>query len=289
MTAGGEKSIGIRRGTNKVVIVTPPEATREAPGDPGARIQERPISAAHASPSVTRRIKADLHLHTGEDPLDIVHHSASELLHRAHDMGFEALAITLHDHVFAQPEVFKRARELGILLIPSAEMRIEGGDVVLLNITEAEGAALHTFDDLAALKKRRGESLLIFAPHPFYVFGGSIGGRQLKKHIACFDAVEYCHFHTAGWNLNTSACHLAAQHAKPLLATSDTHRLDFFGDHYSLIEIDGELDARSLFQSIRAGRIRLVSPAWPWKRLVRYLFYIFFTHRIQCLIDKLSR
>ncbi len=236
-----------------------------------------------------RWIKADLHLHSAEDPEDIVDHSALELLHRAHELGFHALAITLHDHVLTQPELFSRALELGILLLPAAELRIEGADVVLLNVTEPEAAALRSFSDLAALKKKRGNSLLTFAPHPFHVFGGSIGKHRLEQHLASFDAIEYCHFHAAGWNLNHGVRRFAERHGKPLLATSDTHRLDFFGDHYSLIGIDGVLSIDTLFAAIRAGRIQTVSPPWPWGRLVRFLLHIFVVHPIRSLIEKLSR
>jgi predicted metal-dependent phosphoesterase TrpH len=93
----------------------------------------------------------------------------------ARTLGFRVLAITLHDAVFDRAEVFADAARMGILLIPAAEMRLEGGDVILLNVTSAEVEALRTLDDLAALRERRGSSLFTIAPHPFYVLGGSIG------------------------------------------------------------------------------------------------------------------
>src|SRR5205814_2292338 len=130
---------------------------------------------------------------------------------------------------------------------------------------------------------------LIFAPHPFYLLGGSIGEKRLEKHIDCFDAIEYCHFHTVGWNLNDSAKRLAERYDKPLLATSDAHRLDFFGDHYSIIGIDGEFGIEEIFRAIRAGRLRQFSPPWPLKRLARYLIYLFITHPIQNLLERLSQ
>ena len=54
---------------------------------------------------------------------------------------FGALAITLHDKVFDRPEVFADAAAMGILLMPAAEMRLEGADVVLLNVQPARGRA----------------------------------------------------------------------------------------------------------------------------------------------------
>src|SRR5436190_3413734 len=133
-------------------------------------------------------IKIDLHIHTHDDPKDVVDYSAHQLLERARNLGFGVLAITLHDAVFDRPEVFADAAAMGILLIPAAEMRLEGADVILLNIAADEAASLRTFDDLAALRARRGPSLFTIAPHPFYVLGGSIGERLVKR-IDCLDSI----------------------------------------------------------------------------------------------------
>ena len=83
-------------------------------------------------------IKIDLHIHTLDDPKDALDYSAHELLERARSLGFRVLAITLHDAVFDRAEVFADAASMGILLIPAAEMRLEGADVILLNVTAEE-------------------------------------------------------------------------------------------------------------------------------------------------------
>src|SRR2546421_10254810 len=113
-------------------------------------------------------IKIDLHIHTLDDPKDVVDYSAHQLLERARDLGFRVLAITLHDAVFDRAEVFADAAGMGILLIPAAEMRLEGADVILLNVAPDEIESLRNFDDLAALPARRGPSLSTSAPHPLY-------------------------------------------------------------------------------------------------------------------------
>src|SRR6476619_3803026 len=97
-------------------------------------------------------MKVDLHIHTLDDPRDHLDYSAHQLLERARDLGFGALAITLHDTVFDRAEVFADAAEMGILLIPAAEMRLEGADVVLLNAQPNDIVGLHTFADLRALR-----------------------------------------------------------------------------------------------------------------------------------------
>src|SRR3954471_19143421 len=93
-------------------------------------------------------IKIDLHIHTLDDPKDALDYSAHQLLERARSLGFRVLAITLHDAVFDRAEVFADAASMGILLIPAAEVRLEGADVILLNVTPEDIGSLRTLDDL---------------------------------------------------------------------------------------------------------------------------------------------
>ena len=123
-------------------------------------------------------------------------------------LGFRVLAITLHDAVFDRAEVFADAARMGILLIPAAEVRLEGADVILLNVCASEIESLRSLDDLEELRRRRGPSLFTIAPHPFYVLGGSIGEKLIER-IDCFDAIELCHFHKGLFDLNCPATLIA--------------------------------------------------------------------------------
>ena len=88
-------------------------------------------------------------------------------------------------------------------------MRLLGADVIVLNVTAEEVAQLKTFDDLRQLHgARRGNSVFTVAPHPFYIFGGSIGSRLFAE-IDCFDAIEFCHFHIGPFNPNRRAQRVA--------------------------------------------------------------------------------
>src|SRR5438445_11558264 len=97
-------------------------------------------------------IKVDLHIHTLDDPKDVIDYSAHQLLERAKQLGFGVLAITLHDTVFDRAEVFADAAAMGILLIPAAEVRLQGADAILLNVTASEVAGLKNFEDLRHLR-----------------------------------------------------------------------------------------------------------------------------------------
>src|SRR6185437_7196571 len=222
-------------------------------------------------------IKLDLHIHTLDDPKDAVDYSAHQLLERARTLGFRVLAITLHDAVFNRPEVFADAAAMGILLIPAAEMRLHGADVIVLNVSVEEMAELKSFDDLRRLRAQRGGSIFTIAPHPFYMFGGSIGSRLFQE-IDCFDAIEFCHFHVGLFNPNRRAKRVASRFGKPLIATSDAHRLRAFGRHYTSIPKPSALTVENVFAALRSGPLRLTSPASSFRDLVNAIYFVFLAH-----------
>src|SRR6266513_4508737 len=222
-------------------------------------------------------IKIDLHIHTLDDPKDAVDFSAHQLLERARSFGFRVLAITLHDAVFDRKEVFADAAAMGILLIPAAEVRLLGADVIVLNVTAEEIAQLKNFDDLRRLRARRGDSIFTVAPHPFYIFGGSIGSRLFAE-IDCFDAIEFCHFHIGLFNPNRRAQRVAAQFGKPMIATSDAHRLHAFGRHYTSMPMPPALTVENVFASLRSGPLRLTSPPSSVPDFVSAIYFVFLKH-----------
>ena len=232
-------------------------------------------------------IKIDLHIHTLDDPKDALDYSAHELLERARSLGFRVLAITLHDAVFERPEVFADAARMGILLIPAAEVRLEGADVILLNVSGTEIEFLRTMDDLKELRERRGDSLFTIAPHPFYVLGGSMGTRLIER-IDCFDAIELCHFWNRLFNPNQRARQVAARFKKPLIATSDAHRLHAFGSHYTSISQPAELTIMNVLVALRSGRLRLTTPPCSARDLVSTIYWVFIAHPIKLMLRALS-
>ena len=230
-------------------------------------------------------LKADLHLHTTEDPCDVVETSAAELLEIAAARGFHVLAVTLHGAVLQRPDLAARARELGILLLPAAELRVEGADVVVLNLSAGEAAATRTFDDLRRLRARRGASLFVLAPHPFYPAGASLGRRRSEANRDCFDAVELCHLAVplpAALNPNAAAARFARRHGLPLVATSDAHTRRGFGAHFSLVGVDevgvAAPSAETFFAALRAGHVRSVRPPGSARHLFAVLWFVFVLH-----------
>jgi predicted metal-dependent phosphoesterase TrpH len=222
-------------------------------------------------------IKIDLHIHTLDDPKDALDFSAHQLLERARSLGFRVLAVTLHDAVFDRKEVFADAAAMDILLIPATEVRLLGADVIVLNVTAEEIARLRNFDDLRRLRARRGNSIFIIAPHPFYIFGGSIGPR-LSAHIDCFDAIELCHFHIGPFNPNRRARRVATRFGKPMVATSDAHQLHAFGRHYTSMPMPSALTVENVLAGLRTGPLRLTSPASSLIDFVSAIYFVFLAH-----------
>ena len=108
-----------------------------------------------------RPLKADLHLHTAEDPLDQVRYTAKEIISKAADEGFEILSITNHHRVTFDPDLFLLAQRSGILLIPGSELTIRRRHVLVLNPPPFKKCA-----DFSSLARLRRPATLIIAPTP---------------------------------------------------------------------------------------------------------------------------
>lgn len=202
-------------------------------------------------------LKVDLHLHTAEDPEDVILHDARLLMETARERGFDALAITLHNRQLSDPGLTAYAESLGITLIPGVEKTVEGCHVLLLNFPLA-AEDVRTFEDAAELKAGSPDGIVI-APHPFFPHLSSLGSR-LREHQPLFDAVEWSYFWTRAINFNARAERWAEAHAKPMVGSSDLHDLRQLGRTYSLVF--AERNAGAICRAIREGRVSLhTSPA----------------------------
>lgn len=214
-------------------------------------------------------LKVDLHLHTSDDPADVIPHDAHHLIDAAAERGFDALAITLHDRELSDPRILDYARDRGITLLPGVERTIEGRHVLLINFREGTDD-IRTFDQLA---QRRSETNgLVIAPHPFFPERRCLRS-HLEKHADLFDAVEWSYFWTRGLNFNARAARWAAEHGKPLVANSDLHDLRQLGRTYSIVF--AERDADAICTAIRDGRVSVHSSPVPTLELAQVLTGMF--------------
>jgi predicted metal-dependent phosphoesterase TrpH len=198
-------------------------------------------------------LKVELHTHTADDPVDAIPHSTIDLIDRAAVLGYDALAITLHERQLDVRPFRAYAAERGVTLIPGVERTIEGSHVLLLNFS-GDAGQVRTFADLAWLKSR--ERGLVVAPHPFFPHSTCLG-RDLGRHADLFDAVERNAMYTRLVDFNRPAERWAARHAKPIVGNCDVHRLVQLGTTWSLV--DAPPDPEAICDAIAAGRVQVES------------------------------
>jgi predicted metal-dependent phosphoesterase TrpH len=198
-----------------------------------------------------RPLKADLHLHTAEDPLDRVRYTAQELISEAADEGFDVISITNHHQMTFNQDLSSYAQGKGILLIPGIEMTIQRRHVLVLNPPPNKICS-----DFFCLSKLRRPETLIIAPHPYFPGTYSLNG-YLLKHLDLFDALEYCHFYSPMINFNQRALEVSRSFGFPLVGNSDAHFLSQLGTTYSLIYAEKNLEA--IFAAIRQNKVKVAS------------------------------
>ena len=198
-------------------------------------------------------LKVDLHTHTADDPADLIPYQTHELIDRAAELGFDCLAITLHDRQLDIERFRAYAAVRRVVLIAGIERTIEGRHVLLLNYSRA-AESIGSFQALARLRER--ERGLVIAPHPFFPAFSALRG-ALTRHAHLFDAVEWNGMFTRTMNFNAPAERWALRHGKPLVGNGDVHRLEQLGKTYSLVDADP--NPAAICEAIAAGRVRVVA------------------------------
>ena len=78
-------------------------------------------------------LKVELHAHTDQDPADHITHSTAQLIDHAAQLGYHALAVTLHDRFFDPSTWNAHAETRGVVLLSGIERTIGGRHVLLIN------------------------------------------------------------------------------------------------------------------------------------------------------------
>jgi hypothetical protein len=63
-----------------------------------------------------------------------------------------------------------------------------------------------------------------------------------------------------------------------MIATSDAHRLHAFGEHYTSMPMPPALTLENVFAGLRAGPLRLTSPACSFTDFVSAVYFVFLAH-----------
>ena len=201
-------------------------------------------------------LKVELHAHTANDPCDYIPHTTRDLIDRASALGYDALAVTLHDRYYDPAADREYASAKGVVLISGVERTLESRHVLLLNFP-GECATVRDFAEIRALKIRYPHGLVV-APHAFYPIGSALSG-EVDRWADVIDALEVNSMFTSWLNFNNRAVRWAKAHGKPLVGNTDLHLLGQMGTTYSLV--DAARNADAICEAIRAGRVEVRSTA----------------------------
>jgi len=210
-----------------------------------------------------QKLKVDFHTHTSDDPQDYINFSNEQLLDRAADEGFDAVAITNHHIVTFSPALEKYAAERGILLLSGVEITLSGRHVLIINPDPEVDLAIRSIRDLARIRSDRN---LIIAPHPFYP-GLKCLRSRLEEYISSFDAVEFSFFYNHLVNRNKRAVKVAEAHAKPIVGSSDCHNIWQVGFTYCLVE--AEKNVPSIIAAVKSGKVEVATTSLSLPTMMR--------------------
>src|SRR5262245_53914211 len=84
-------------------------------------VRWRRVCSVSGQSSASRMLKVELHTHTADDPVDRIPHTTFELIDRAAELHYNAIAITLHERRLDVSRFKSYAEDRGIVLIPGVE------------------------------------------------------------------------------------------------------------------------------------------------------------------------
>jgi len=196
-------------------------------------------------------LRADLHIHSGDDPYDKLPYSVFDAIDTAAARGINCMAITDHLRFSFTKEYADYAKNNNVILLPGIETQINNRDVLIYN-SDRNVEKLKSFDELRAFKN---DDVLIIAPHPFYPIKYALQN-FLFEYSELFDAIEisscYLHFYD---KFNKKARKAARELAKPIVCNSDSHALWQIGNVWT--EIDAEdFTVESVIRAIKSGKTK---------------------------------
>lgn len=192
-------------------------------------------------------IKCDLHIHTYASFDGCC--SVKDIIAKAKERGFDAIAITDHDTTEAAKEALN-IKNPGILIIPGVEVSTKQGHVLVLGTADNFERGRDVMD---TIKEAKEKGCLIIIPHPFHKFRHAVGLHSLDA-LKAADAIEAYNSRYFIGTDNKKAEKFARAHNKPITAGSDAHYCRHVGYGINIIEAE-ELSVSSILNAVRLGRI----------------------------------
>lgn len=219
------------------------------------------------------KIKADMHIHTKEDPQDNWHikHSAKDIIDEAKRKNIKIISITLHNKVLENKEIDNYAKKKGITLIKGVERTIQGKHILIYGLSDKESQKIKNFDDLRKLKRKK--DILVIAPHPYYpnIIVKTCLKENVEKHEDIIDALEVQQLYTRMYNPNKKAIKIAKKLGKGIIANSDTHKIEYFGTHYTELNLQKKYTQKDIFKAIRENKTEIKTKPLTILQTIKYI------------------
>lgn len=187
-------------------------------------------------------MKADLHIHSSysSDSDSLV----PDILRRARELGFGAIAIADHNTVEGTEEALDLAED--VIVLPAIEITSREGHIIAYNIFEKIPRNLSVAETIRRIHDAGG---IAVAPHPYRMWSG-LGEAAVIEND--FDAIEAMNGRSTNRDNERSKL-LARKLGSPITAGSDSHNIESIGNCYTIFP-DECKSADDLVQSIIDGR-----------------------------------
>lgn len=193
------------------------------------------------------QIKCDLHIHTIASADG--HCTVKDIISKAKEAGFNAIAITDHDTTKSSKEAVALSDE-NLTIIPGVEVSTKQGHVLVLGTTD-EFPMNEEVETTIAKAKEKG--CLVIIPHPFHRFRHAVGLKNMNA-LKKADAIEAYNSRYYVSSSNKKAARVAKKFGKPITAGSDAHSCRFVGYGINLIEAEDNSVA-SILKAVKEGKI----------------------------------
>lgn len=199
-----------------------------------------------------KRLKVDMHIHTKYSKDGEI--NPEDLVKKAVELGFDAIAVTDHGTIKGAIETKEIARKTAkdLIVFAGQEIKTKQGEVLVYNIRNEIKEEQDILKTCQEAKKNKG---FLVVPHPFDLMRRGIG-ENTKNILGYVDAVEGFNARTVINRFNERAMEFAKENSKPMVAGSDAHFLDEFGKTYMLIE-SGKSE-RDILNAIEKGRLEMI-------------------------------
>lgn len=197
-------------------------------------------------------LKIDLHIHTKYSKDGDI--EPEELVKKAIELGFDAIAVTDHGTLKGAVETEKAAKKVAkdLIVFVGQEIKTEKGEILVYNVRDEIDEKQDLIKTCREAKEQKG---FLVIPHPYDLMRRGIG-EHLKSVIKYADALEVFNARTIINRFNEKAMSFARENRIPVVVGSDAHFMSEFGRTYMLVE--SRKNPVDILQAIKKGRTKPV-------------------------------